>query len=119
MKFFALFFLSLIGTGLTRPVSAADASIAGKWHFVIDSEGGTREVEPVFELHGNKVTGKWNNDDVQGTFADGKLDLNFIVNSEEGGRGTLGIKGTFTKYTLTGTWSFQSYEGKFRATRVS
>ena len=53
MKFFALFFLSLIGTGLTRPVSAADASIAGKWHFVIDSEGGTREVEPVFELHGN------------------------------------------------------------------
>jgi hypothetical protein len=103
---------------LLSPVSAAPkADISGKWHFVLQTEGGDREREATFQQTGNKVTGKWDDADVQGTFEDGKLDLEFPVTSEEAGKGTLILKGQAAEDSLTGTWEFQSYSGTFKATR--
>jgi hypothetical protein len=64
------------------------------------------------------VTGKWDKSDVKGTFTDGKLNLEFPINSEEAGPGTLKIKGDLANDALTGTWEFQEYNGTFKATRA-
>jgi hypothetical protein len=96
---------------------AADAGIAGKWDFVLDTEGGERKAPAEFTLDGDNVTGKWGGADVKGTFTDGKLDLSFPFTSDEAGPGTLGIKGKLDGEALVGDWSFQTYSGTFKATR--
>jgi len=109
----------IVCLGLLSPVTAAPkADVSGKWHFVLQTEGGEREREATFQVDGTKVTGKWADADVQGTFDDGKLNLEFPVTAEEVGKGTLKIKGELAGDSLTGTWEFQSYEGTFKATRA-
>ena len=104
---------------LLSPVSAASKlDVSGKWHFVLQTEGGEREREATFQQDGQKVTGKWDNADVQGTLEDGKLDLEFPITTEEAGKGTLKIKGQLAADSLTGTWEFQEYNGTFKATRA-
>lgn len=105
--------------GLLAPKVKAQASnISGKWHFVLDTEGGDREIDAEFQQHSEKVTGTWEKWKVQGTFADGKLNLEFPIDSDEAGPGTLTIKGQLEGEALTGTWAFQTYDGKFKATRT-
>ena len=104
---------------LLLPLTAASKlDVSGKWHFVLQTEGGEREREATFQQDGQKVTGKWDDADVQGTFGDGKLDLEFPINTEEAGKGTLKIKGQLAADALTGTWEFQEYSGTFKATRA-
>jgi hypothetical protein len=94
------------------------ASVSGKWHCVLETQDGERIIEPVFHQDGEKVTGKWRDGDVKGTFSGGKLDVEFPVNSEEAGAGILKLKGEFSGDALAGEWSFQEYKGSFRATRI-
>ena len=70
-----------------RPVAhAQDSGINGKWHFVLETPGGDREVDAdlAVDSDGN-VTGKWGPSDVAGTYKDGKLALDFQFTSEEVG----------------------------------
>jgi hypothetical protein len=99
--------------------SAQSPTVSGKWHFVLQTEGGERTADPVFQLNGDQVTGKWGDADVKGTFTGGKLDLAFPYTSDEAGPGTLKIKGELNGDTLTGSWAFQEYTGSFKATRSS
>jgi len=98
--------------------TAPTATVSGKWHFVLETDGGDRIVEPTFQQDGEKVTGKWDTADVKGTFSDGKLNLEFPYNSDEAGAGTLKITAQFAEDVLTGDWAFQDYSGKFKATRA-
>jgi len=84
-----------------------------------DWGGDKREETASFQQDGTKVTGKFANADVQGTFKDGELDLSFPFTSE-GGRmsGTLKIKGKLAEDALKGTWDFEEFSGTFTATRV-
>jgi hypothetical protein len=123
MKNLLAMFILLAGTAILVPFSAAKSAdtptVTGKWHFIMDTEGGDRTSDPVFQQDGEKVTGKWDNDNVKGTFTEGKLlNLEFPVNSEEGGPGTLKIKGELAGDSLSGSWSFNDYSGTFKATRV-
>lgn len=97
--------------------SAATGDVSGKWHFIFDTEGGDRTFEADFKTDGKVVTGTWGGKpEVKGTFQDGKLELEFPTVSDEAGPGTLKITGKLAD-ALTGTWSFQSYAGTFKATR--
>ncbi|HEX4748557.1 MAG TPA: hypothetical protein VH302_03360 [Bryobacteraceae bacterium] len=93
------------------------ATVAGKWHFALETEGGPREVDANLQQTGDTVTGTWDKSDVKGTFADGKLTLEFPLNSEEAGPGTMKVAGKLSGDEMTGTWSFQTYDGTFTAKR--
>jgi len=120
MKTFFAVITLILGAALTMPVSKADpaATVAGKWHFVLNTEGGDREIDSEFKQDGDQVTGKWGSGDVKGTFTDGKLNLEFPFTSDEAGPGTMKIKGTLAADALTGDWGFNEYSGSFKATRV-
>jgi hypothetical protein len=116
-----LLFLAIAFCSYLAPLSSSaqtSGELAGKWHFVLQTEGGDRTYEATFTVDGDKVGGKWDKYDVKGTFTDGKLALEFPVNSDEAGEGILKITGKLEKDELTGTWSFQTYEGEFKATRA-
>jgi len=80
---------------LTAVVLTAQGApnISGKWHFVLQTEDGERIIAPTFQQDGEKITGKWRDGDVKGTFSNGKLDVDVPVNSEEVGPGILKLKG--------------------------
>jgi hypothetical protein len=103
-----------------QTASAADAGVNGKWHFVMDTPGGDREMEAEFTVAADgKVTGKYGTTDVAGTYKDGKLDLNFQMTSAESGQtAALKLVGKLDETgALVGTWEFADYNGTFKATR--
>lgn len=102
----------------TAHAQSDSASIAGKWHFMLETEGGPREIDATFQLDGDKITGKWSGQDVKGTFSGGKLSLEFPFNSDEAGAGTMKIDGKLDGDALAGTWAFQTYDGTFKATKI-
>lgn len=110
--------LCAVAVPLALSAQTASPDISGKWEFVLDTEGGPRTRMADFKLDGKTVTGTWEKKpDVKGTFSEGKLDLEFPLDSEEVGQGTLKLNGKLGE-TLTGSWSFQTYSGTFKATRV-
>ena len=103
-----------------QTANASIAGINGKWHFVMDTPGGDREMDAEFTVDADgKVTGKYGITDVAGTFRDGKLDLNFQMTSEESGQtAALKLVGKLDETAaLVGTWEFSEYNGTFKATR--
>ncbi len=115
----ALLLCVAILAAVQTSVRAAAADVAGAWTFVLNTDGGDRTVKATFKVTGKDVTGKWDEKtDVKGTFADGVLDLSFPLESPEAGPGTLGIKAKLANGELTGNWSFQTYSGTLKATRV-
>ncbi len=126
MKWLIAMAVTVVCAGLIAPVHAgqnaggdkAAVTVAGKWHFVLDTEGGDRNIDANFQQDGKNVTGKFGKDDAKGTFEDGKLTMEFAMNSDEVGPGTMKIKGGLGKDTLTGDWAFQTYSGTYKATRV-
>ncbi len=106
---------------LTVPLALgqkAAVTLAGKWQFVLNTEGGDRTIDATFEQDGKNVTGKFGKSDVKGTFSDGELNLEFPVDSEEAGPGTMKLTGELAGDALTGKWDFQEYNGTFKATRT-
>jgi hypothetical protein len=102
--------------------SPAKASpLNGKWHFVLDTSGGDRELEAAFTVDADgKVTGTFGDSSgVTGTFKDGKLDLAFEFTSQEAGTtDTMKIMGKLDEAgALTGNWQFSQYDGSFTASR--
>jgi hypothetical protein len=114
----AFAFMTVCLTLGVQAAIAADSEVAGKWHFVLDTPGGDRDVDAEFIVDGEKVTGKWGTSDVSGTYADGKLALAFSMTSEEAGEtSTMKITGKFDGGALTGDWEFSSYSGTYKAAR--
>lgn len=120
----AIFSVTLV-CGVARPsmmqsgTAAATSDLTGKWHFTLNTEGGDREVEALFKVDGDQVTGTWDKTDVKGTYKDGDLDLAFPLNSEEAGMtATLKIKGKLKADKLSGNWEFSEYSGTFTAAKT-
>ena len=79
---------------------------------------GDRETDVVLNVDGDQVSGKWDKDDVKGTFADNDLSLSFEITPEETGeKGTLTVKGKVDGDSITGNWDFGEYKGTFKANR--
>ncbi len=127
MRSTLLFFGLLCSSALLVPAAANQAStpapapvngIVGKWHFVYQTDGGDRDLNADFKLDGEQVSGKFDSDEVKGTFKDGNLDLAFPHHSDEAGiTATLKMKGTLKGGKLAGTWQFSDYDGALTATR--
>jgi hypothetical protein len=104
-----------------EPAATASTGIIGKWHFVLETPGGDRESDADLAVdQDGKVTGKFGNSDVAGTYKEGKLDLDFPFTSDElGETAELKFSGKLDDTNaLTGTWEFVSYNGTFKATRL-
>jgi hypothetical protein len=98
---------------------AVDSKINGKWHFVFDTQGGDREFNAEFTVDADgNVSGAWEKSPATGTYKDGHLLMAFDTYSEEASEtATLHLDGKFDDTnTLTGNWTFSSYEGAFKAT---
>jgi hypothetical protein len=96
-----------------------DQKINGKWHFVFDTQGGDREFNAEFTVDADgNVTGTWDKSPATGTYKDGHLLMAFDTYSEEANEtATLHLDGKFDDTdTLTGNWTFSSYDGTFKAT---
>jgi hypothetical protein len=94
--------------------------INGKWHFVLETPGGDREVDADFTVDNDgNVTGKWGNADVAGTWQEGKLTLSFQFTSDEVGvTDAMKINGKLDETpALTGDWAFSEYNGTYKAMR--
>jgi hypothetical protein len=102
--------------------TAQSAGVSGKWHFVFQTEDGERNFDATIQQDVDKVTGKWGDADVQGTFADGKLSLEFQFNSVVG-PGTLKMNGQLAEGALSGNWEFQAsggtYTGTFKGSKTA
>lgn len=122
MKFISALCALILCFGLVVATGSAQTpTVAGKWHFVFQTDDGERNFDATFQQDGDKVTGKWMDADVQGTFADGKLNLEFQFNSEVG-PGTLKMTGQLAENALSGNWEFQAsggnYTGTFKASKA-
>ena len=95
-----------------------NTGIDGKWHFVLDTPGGDREMDATFAVDtAGKVTGKFGETDVAGTFKDGQMALDFSLTSDESGEtAQMKLNGKVDDTgALVGTWAFSSYDGTFKA----
>jgi hypothetical protein len=97
-----------------------DSGINGKWHFVLDTPGGDRELDAEFAVDADgKVTGMFGTTSVTGTYKDGNMNLDFAFTSEESGEtAQMKLVGKQDSPSgLKGTWQFSSYDGTFTAFR--
>ena len=120
MKSLFVLAAALLLTAAPRHATAQShpATLDGKWHFIMDTEGGDRESEAEFAVDPDgKVSGTFGKDKVAGTFKDGKMSLSFQITSEEAGiTDDLKFDGKIDDSgTLAGTWAFSSYSGTFKA----
>ena len=113
--------VALVCLMVGRPFAhAQDTGINGKWHFVLETQGGDREVDADFTVDADgNVTGKWGSADVAGTYKEGKLALDFQFTSEEvGTTAAMKIDGKLDDTAaLAGDWAFSEYNGTYKATR--
>ena len=121
MKKFLVIAAAMVLLVMGRPfANAQDTGINGKWHFVLETPGGDREVDADFTVDADgNVTGKWGSSDVTGTYKEGKLALNFQFTSEEvGTTAAMKIDGKLDdSAALAGDWAFSEYNGSFKAMR--
>ncbi len=94
------------------------AGVAGKWQFVLQTDGGPREAAVELTTDADAVSGTWDaTTKVQGTFKDGALTLSFPLYSPDAGfTATLTLKGQIEGDAIAGTWAFGEYSGQFKAT---
>lgn len=121
MKKLLVIAAAVVCLAMGRPVAnAQDTGINGKWHFVLETPGGDREVDADFTVDADgNVTGKWGNSDVAGTYKEGKLALDFQFTSEEvGTTAAMKMNGKLDDAAaLAGDWAFSEYNGSFKAMR--
>ena len=99
---------------------AQDAGITGKWHFVLATPGGDREIDSEFAVDADgKVSGTFGKTKVTGTYKDENMNLDFEMTAEESGETSqMKLVGKLDGPSkLTGTWQFSSYGGDFDAAR--
>jgi hypothetical protein len=110
----------IMGRPALHAQDAAANGINGKWHFVLETPGGDREVDAEFTVDNDgNVTGKWGPSDVAGVYKEGKLDLKFQFTSDEvGTTADMTITGKLDETAaLAGDWEFSEYNGTYKATR--
>lgn len=113
--FFALALMAVAPMVVAQTQNSS--GLAGKWHFMIETGDGGREYDAEFKVADGKVTGTFGKFEAKGTVDSEKFALEFPVETDEAGKGVLKLTGTVAQDQLSGAWSFQTYDGMFKATR--
>ena len=107
-------------TAKAQDKAATASGIGGKWHFVLDTPGGDRDVDAQFTVDADgKVTGTFGQTSAAGTYKDGQVNLDFEMTAEETGETAhMKLNGKLDDApSITGTWQFSAYDGTFKALR--
>src|ERR1700722_7219389 len=76
---------SMRATAQDKAQTAAPGSnVSGKWHFILDTPGGDRDIDAEFTVDADgKVSGSWGKSSALGTYKNGSLNLDFSFYSDE------------------------------------
>jgi hypothetical protein len=98
--------------GLLALFAFAADEVSGKWTFILDTPGGERRAQSTLAVEGEKVTGKWDTNDVNGTFRGNQLELEFpLYSAEADQKANLKVSAKLENGQFKGTWSWSSYNG--------
>ena len=113
------FLIATLGLILMLSVAMA-ADISGTWNIALDTPVGERGGEFTLQVKAGKVTGKFGETDVTGTYAGGKLSISGPFYSEDAGyKADLKIEATVDGDKMTGQWEWDVYAGPLTGARTN
>lgn len=112
------FLTATLGLILMLSVAMA-ADISGSWNIALETPVGERGGEFVLQVEAGKVTGKFGEGDVTGTYAGGKLSISVPFYSTDAGyKADLKIEATVDGDKMTGQWEWDAYSGPHTGSRT-
>lgn len=92
------------------------ASVDGTWNFVFITEVGDRPFSVTLKSDGETVSGPFMNQEMKGTYRDGKLTLKLadFYSPDAGMKADLAIEGVVNDGKIEGTWRFSEYSGPLK-----
>lgn len=92
------------------------ASVDGTWNFVFITEVGDRPFSVTLKSDGETVSGPFMNQEMKGTYRDGKLMLKLadFYSPDAGMKADLAIEGVVNDGKIEGTWRFSEYSGPLK-----
>jgi hypothetical protein len=92
------------------------AGVDGTWNFVFITEVGDRPFAITLKSDGESVSGPFMNQEMKGTYRDGKLMLKLadFYSPDAGMKADLALEGVVTDGKIEGTWQFSEYSGPMK-----
>lgn len=127
----AVFMMSPLTSSPARPMflalllfaisSGLFAGVDGNWDLVFQTEAGDRPVSLTFKTDGENVSAPMMNQELKGTFRDGKLSLKIpdFYSPDAGMKAEFSLEGVVTGEKIDGTWRFGEYSGPMKGSRLA
>lgn len=92
------------------------AAVDGDWNLIFLTEAGDRPISVTLKSDGENVSGMVMNQEMKGTFRDGKLSMKLpeFYSDDAGFKADFSFEGLVDGNTITGTWHFAEYTGAMK-----
>lgn len=96
--------------------SALFAGVDGTWNLVFVTDAGDRPISVTLKSDGENVSGPVMNQEMKGTFRDGKLSLKVpdFYSDDAGMKAEFSFEGVVSGDKIAGTWHFADYSGPMK-----
>lgn len=96
------------------------AGVDGTWDLVFQTEAGDRPITLTLKSDGENVSGPVMNQEMKGTFRDGKLSLKIpdFYSPDAGMKAEFALEGVVSGDKIDGTWRFAEYTGPMKGSRT-
>ncbi len=97
------------------------AGVDGTWDLVFQTEAGDRPITLTLKSDGENVSGPVMNQEMKGTFRDGKLSLKIpdFYSPDAGMKAEFALEGVVAGDKIDGTWRFGEYSGPMKGSRAA